>query len=377
MKQEFDVYTDCFFFPLDRPCACQKNENAHCFNCPRYQKITNKNQKPSILIVKLGAMGDVLRTTFILEGLKELHPQSEISWIVSKNNSQVLKNNPLIDKIIINDEKAPLFLCENFFDIVINLDLAPESLALAKLSNSAKIYGYTLDNSRTVLPSNDAAKEWLSMSAYDELKRKNTNTYQHWMSKITEIPKDNYEINVALDKSSLRKSEKFLADTLKPNGKKIIGINPGAGKRWKLKKWTSSGFIETAKHFSKKGHIVLLLGGYDDEQEIENILREKIPNVFSAGTDNSVADFFAMINLCDIVLTGDTMALHAALGLRKNVVALFGPTSAAEIEMYLRGTKIYSDKKCLCCYRQDCPEQETCMDLIKPITVIKTMEGYL
>ena len=78
----------------------------------------------------------------------------------------------------------------------------------------------------------------------------------------------------------------------------------------------------------------MLLGGKDDEQEIEIILKQKIKNVYSTGTDNSVQEFFAMVNLCDLVVCGDTMAMHAALGLNKKVVAIFGPTSFDEIEMY-------------------------------------------
>ncbi|MDR1952630.1 MAG: glycosyltransferase family 9 protein [Elusimicrobiota bacterium] len=348
-----------------------------CVDCKNYKKLSNKTDSLRILIIKLGAMGDVLRTTFLLEGLKEIYPKSSISWIVAKNNQAVLRNNSFIDNVIIDDEKINSFLINNFFDIVINLDLSPESLSLAKLANAQKILGYTLDNSRNIIASNDYAKEWLSMSAYDKLKKENKKTYQFWMSKITEINKDNYEIVVPLAKQSLDKAQNFFESLNTKNDKKIIGINPGAGKRWKLKKWNTDGFIKTAKYFSKKGHIILLLGSMEDKEEIENILNAKIENVFSTGLENSIPDFFAMINLCDIVLCGDTMAMHCALGLKKNVVAIFGPTSSAEIEIYNRGSKISSSKNCICCYRQNCNEKETCMDLIDADTIIKTIGGYL
>lgn len=375
-KEKFSVYTDCAHFPLDRPCIYQKNDNMHCCECGKYSKISqNKNTK--ILIIKLGAMGDVLRTTFLLEGLKELYPLSEISWIVSKNNASVLENNKYISNIVINDEETYKFLAVNFFDIVINLDLAPESLALAKLSSNSKVCGYVLDNSRNIVCSNEPAKEWLSMSAYDELKKANDKTYQHWMAKITGIPKDNYEIIVPLRDSSLEKASLFIEKNNIKTGKKIIGINPGAGKRWKMKKWRTEGFIAAAKYFSSKGHIILLLGGNDDKDEIASILNEKIENVYSTGIDNSVPDFFAMINLCDIIICGDTMALHAAAGLKKDIVALFGPTSLAEIEVYGRGTKIQSDKECICCYKQDCNVTPNCMDLVSEEEVIKAVEKYI
>lgn len=375
-REKFSVYTDCIHFPLDRPCVYQKNDNMHCFECKKYSKISG-NKITRILIIKLGAMGDVLRTTFLLEGLKKIYPLSEINWAVDKNNAQVLENNKYIDNIIINDQSVNDYLAKNFFDIVINLDLAPESLALAKLSAKAKICGYVLDDERKIICSNKAAEEWLSMSAYDELKKANNETYQSWMAKITEMPKDNYEIIVPLRDSSIEKAKAFLEENNIKTDKKIIGINPGAGKRWKMKKWRTEGFIAAAKHFAAKGHIVLLLGGTDDIEEINLILAEKIKNVYSTGTNNAVPDFFAMINLCDIVICGDTMALHAAAGLKKNIVALFGPTSLAEIEVYGRGIKLQSDKECVCCYKQECALTENCMELISDNEVIAAAEKYL
>ncbi|MDR1195175.1 MAG: hypothetical protein LBL00_01720, partial [Endomicrobium sp.] len=246
-KELFSVYTDCASFPLDRPCAYQKNDDMLCCKCEKYEKLSSQNVNKKILIIKLGAMGDVLRTTFILEGLKKVYPESKILWIVNKNNAHVLENNGYIDSVIINDEKVNEFLAVNFFDIVINLDLSPESLALAKISCNAKILGYVTDNNRNIVCSNEAALQWLKMSAYDKLKKANTFTYQHWMSQITEIPKDNYEIVVTLQKSSLIKAENFLKENNVKTGKKIIGINPGAGKRWKMKKWRTDGFIALAK----------------------------------------------------------------------------------------------------------------------------------
>jgi heptosyltransferase-2 len=372
--KHFNLYTDCINFPLDRPCREQKNNNIKCPTCKKYIKISSKNNKnPKILIIKLGAMGDVLRTTFLLKGLKEKYRKSKISWIVSAKNAAVLENNPYIDEIILNDGKTSAFLLGSFFDITINLDLAPESLALAKLANTAKTLGFSLDNNRKITTSNNYAMLWLKMSAYDELKKDNLDTYQYWMSKIVELPKDDYEIIVPIQPALQKKADKFLKKLKIKNAQKIIGINPGAGARWRLKKWAVAGFIKVAKHFSDKGYAVLLLGGKDDEKEISAILNKKFKNVFFTGTDNTIPYFFALVNVCDIILCGDTMVMHAAAGLKKSVIALFGPTSHNEIELYGRGAKIYGDLDCLVCYKQECLKKPNCMDKIDAQTVIKTM----
>ena len=150
------------------------------------------------------------------------------------------------------------------------------------------------------------------------------------------------------------------------NNKLVVGINPGAGKRWKMKRWTASGYLEIINKLHSRGAKVILLGGPEEESIIRKMLKKSRGKAISAGTNNSIPDFFAFINLCDMVITGDTMALHAALGLKKKAVAIFGPTSEPEIEMYGLGPKVVSGLPCVCCYRQTCDKKPDCMNSIKP-----------
>ena len=65
-----------------------------------------------------------------------------------------------------------------------------------------------------------------------------------------------------------------------------------------------------------------------------------------------------------MAVTGDTLAMHLALALEKRTVVLFGPTSAAEIELYGLGEKVVPDMTCLSCYKNSCDFVPNCMDLI-------------
>jgi len=57
---------DCAYFKGDRPCKFYKEDGVKCDECNHYKPIKNK-----ILIIKLDAIGDVLRTTSILTPFKE------------------------------------------------------------------------------------------------------------------------------------------------------------------------------------------------------------------------------------------------------------------------------------------------------------------
>jgi heptosyltransferase-2 len=67
---------------------------------------------------------------------------------------------------------------------------------------------------------------------------------------------------------------------------------------------------------------------------------------------------------CDVVVTGDTLAMHIALALQRRAVILFGPTSAPEIETYGLGEKVFPQMECLSCYKNHCDFVPNCMDLI-------------
>ncbi|MFH1367809.1 MAG: glycosyltransferase family 9 protein [Elusimicrobiota bacterium] len=370
------IKTDCIHFPLDRPCVFHKKRAVKCSNCGKYAPIRKSPAKKKILIIKLNAMGDVLRTTFLLPGLKIKFPKSDITWITDAVSVPILENNPRVDRVLPFDKNIFKYLAANRFDHVINLDLSPESLSLAGLALSRNKIGFMLDNSRKILCSNTAAKHWLEMSAFDDVKKKNRKTYQYWMSKIAGLKRADYEIYTPLVRSSVLKAKTF-ARKHGLAGKTVIGINPGAGKRWKLKKWTDRGSIAVIKNLASRGFKVVLYGGCEEKELIASLIRRSGRKAISAGTGNSITDFFALLGLCDVVITGDTLALHAGLGLKKKVIGIFGPTSSAEIEMYKRGIKVVTPKNCACCYLQKCDKKPSCMDMIKPEAILKAVHALL
>ncbi|MBN1622079.1 MAG: glycosyltransferase family 9 protein [Endomicrobiales bacterium] len=359
------IKTDCIHFKLDRPCSFHKEKGIKCAGCRHYSSVKSSSGKAkNILVIKLDAMGDVLRSTFILPGLKEKYPKSRITWITAPESVSILEGNPRLDRIWPFDTQVFRPLVSENFDIAINLDLSPQSLSLATLAVAKKKVGFYLDKNRKIKCSNPHAKRWLLMSSFDDIKKKNTETYQHHMAKIIGLARSDYRIFTPLKKESVSRAEEF-AKCHNFGRNVIVGINPGAGKRWKLKKWTDEGYIKLIEKLQSIGAKVLLFGGKNEKELIDKLIRESGGKAVSTGVDNSLNDFFALLNLCEIVITTDSLALHAALGLKKKVIAVFGPTSASEIEMYKQGEKIVSPIGCTCCYIPDCNKKPNCMELIK------------
>lgn len=58
-----------------------------------------------------------------------------------------------------------------------------------------------------------------------------------------------------------------------------------------------------------------------------------------------------LIHQCHLIVTGDTLALHLAIALKKLVVTFFGSTCHQEIDLYGRGQKLIADVHCVPCYK--------------------------
>ncbi len=370
---------DCLYFFSDRPCVYHKKDKSLiCDNCKFYVTLIK------ILIIKLAALGDVVRTTSVLKPLKEKYKNSKILWVTEDNAVEILFNNPYVDEIIPFSQTWLLYNLH--FDILINLDLDENALRLTKNIYARKKYGFFLDKNDMIVCSNEVAKKWFDLSHNDVLKRKNDKTYQQYLMGILEIdnllPKD-YPIIINLTKEEKNFAERFAKNNRISKNDLVIGINLGGGDKWQKKEYPIKQTIELIKLIvqssklkvkSKRKLKVLLFGGEKEEERNKKIISlVKNPLLIDTGCKNTLREFFSLINLCDILITSDTLALHIALAFNKKVVVLFGPTSPTEIELYGLGKKIVSPIKCVVCYNRVCNKKPDCMQLIKPRQIYNTL----
>ncbi len=366
------INKNCRYFNGDRPCIFHKDEGIHCEDCAYYVPVGFR-----ILIIKLDAIGDVLRTTSILPGLKEKYPYSQITWITKSESTPLFFNNPYVDRVF-ELSQAHFILATDKFDLVINLDASPLSSRLATIAKGEEKLGFAYHEKGYVYPINPEAVDWFQMGIFDDIKKKNQKTYQQIALEICRLPlSSNYELILNLTEEERRFAREF-AQKHQLNRSPIIGFNTGAGRRWENKKWTVDGYLALAKMLIKKidGCKILIYGG-QEEEERNNYLKRMLPELIDTGCNNSLREFAALVDLSDILVTGDTLAMHIAIALKKKVIVLFGPTSHSEIELYGRGRKIFPNLDCICCYRTNCNFSPNCMESITPTQVFEAIISCL
>ncbi|MFN3871742.1 MAG: glycosyltransferase family 9 protein [Ignavibacterium sp.] len=365
--------TDCIHFPGDRPCFANKQFGITCDNCEYYKSVGE-----NILIIKFDAIGDVLRTTSVLPAIKRTYPESRITWLTKSNATDIFIGNDLVDEILAVENNFTLsrLLAQNF-DLLLHPDANPVSCAYAKIIPAKEKRGFTLDEKGKVQVLNNEAIEWLEMGAFDHLKKANKKTYQEIIHSVLKLNYNKDEIILNLTEEEKKFEEKFYQDNKLDRFKYLVGLNTGGSRRWKYKKWRLDGFKDVIKELGKYSDVGILIFGGEIESDIMSELKSSSDRVIDTGNKNSLREFFALIDLADVILTGDTLALHAATALKKKVICLFGPTSSDEIEDYGRIIKISPDMECLVCYKQDCDFVPNCMDKITSEMVLEKLKSII
>ena len=137
-----------------------------------------------------------------------------------------------------------------------------------------------------------------------------------------------------------------------------------------MKQWREHGYVELVSRLAARTDAqFVLLGGPSETERNKRLRAASAVPLFDPGCENTVRHFAALLNHCHVVVTGDTLAMHLSLALRKRTIVLFGPTSAPEIELYGLGEKVVPDMGCLSCYKTSCDFVPNCMDLIAADTV--------
>jgi ADP-heptose:LPS heptosyltransferase len=363
------MFIDCRHFTGAAPCRFHKLDARGCADCGDYETLVER-----ILIVKLAAAGDVLRTTCVLPAVRAAWPGSQITWVTERSAVPLLEGNPLIDRILPRDAARERLLVEQF-DVVLGLDNDADGGSLAALAQCRERRGYVLDDRGRVVPVNDGARLWWQMGLDDRLKRANRRTHSDLLHEVCGLAPTGAPPQLDVPASTRRAVRDRLTPLLAPFDRTVL-LNTGGGGRWPQKRWTPEhylGFIRKIR-LDEPGTAILLAGGPEEAEGNARLLDAVFPDpgVLDGGCDNTIKTFAAMIELADLVVTADSLALHVAMALSRPAVVFVGPTSPWELDLYDRGDVVSADVPCLACYRRECDQAVTCMELLTPETVYAT-----
>lgn len=322
-----------------------------------------------ILILKTGALGDVLRTTSVLPGLQARYPEARVTWVTAPAAMDLVRHHPLVAQALPlrpDDELGAERLAGELgrgWDRVISLDDEHVLCRLASaVSPDGSLSGAYLDavGERRYTPD---VGPWFDMGLLsvhgkqraDELKVANTESHAAIYARMLGIEMGEPELPLTGEGEGARAA---FGERLARHGeRRWIGLNTGSGGRWESKKLSVERTVELARRLEDvrpAGLGFVLLGGPEERERNAAIAAGLGGLAFEdAGVDNSLLEFAGIVDALDLLITSDSLALHVAVARKVPVLSFFAPTSAAEIELYGRGAKVRSTAPDYCSYRKD------------------------
>jgi heptosyltransferase-2 len=365
-----EVRPDCRLYTGYKPCGKQED----CAGCRHYAPWSRH-----VLIIKLAAVGDVLRTTTILPALKRLDSNCCITWLTDPYALPLLRANPFIDRLysFATDDVASVLATE--YDLVLNFEKERRALGIMRAVAAKARKGFVPSRAGTPVAADPDSEYALRLGLSDELKfRANTKTYPRIIFEMAGLAYEGQEYVLEISDAARRFGREFVERHEIDSPGRIVGLNTGCGSVFATKRWTVEGFIELAGILAAMpGVRLVLLGGPLEKDFNRAILERAGDRVVDAGCNNSLEEFLGLIEVCEVVVSADSLAMHLAIGRRKQVVALIGPTSSTEIDLFGRGEKIVADFDCAPCYKARCEISPTCMEAIRASTVAEAVRRCL
>lgn len=342
---------DCWHYLGDRPCAPHVLSGKRC-TCDEFQPISRRG-----IIVKLGAAGDVLRSTPLLRALNPLGSGTKVLWIT---HSPELLPPEACDAV--RPTAATLArIAAQSWDFCWNLDKDLDACAIAEVANAKEISGYILRNGQPC-PANERAWHKFATGVDDPYSRQNTKTYVEEVFDIVGVPfqKEEYWLRSPPEVAIAA------AQAVLPEGR-VVGLNIGAGRRWPSRIWPASYWLQLIDMLKASGFVPFLLGG-PEEAELSAALVSSTGCLSSGIQPLDV--FYAMIHRCECVVTAVTMALHLAIAARRPLVLLNNIFNPYEFELYGRGEIVGPVPACDCYYAGVCRTGRNCINEISAEAVM-------
>jgi len=265
------------------------------------------------LIVKEGTLGGLVRITPLLRALR-----GDIYWLTLADIKAVLPRRHVVHVIDINRfRKNPRRIK---FDLVVNLEDSEEIAKLLTLLDAKKTIGAYWDEQEKKVAYTPESAPWFDIGFISRFKPKNAPA--SWVNKRKYSNRKSYQ-EMTFGMLGLKfKNEEYLPPVVGETdrvskGKIKIAIEKRAGKKWPMKRWSHYGALKNK----------LQKAGFD-----AYYLKQR----------KNVADYIKDIGKCDILVSGDTLAMHVGLALKKQLVTIFTCTSPWEVYDYGRMAKVIS-----------------------------------
>ena len=349
-------------------------------------------ESPKYLILRLSAVGDVIRTLPAVQVLKERNPSSTITWMVEEPSQAFLKSQKEIDEVILFPRrrwtkglkslkgmwgtiremvKFIIDLRRQRFDVVFDFHGILKSGLLSFLSGSHKRIGFDRRSS----------KEWnfLFSNVKVKLPEKRISRFQRNLALLEGIgvKAKAFEYRLHIPPEDQEYVESFFKNVSPDLQRPLIAIHPGTSPKALFKRWMPDQYAQLADRFVRElDASVLFTWGGEELEWVKRIQGEmKEPSLLGPETE-SLTQLGEVYRHCDLYVGGDTGPMHIASLMGIPAVVIYGPTDPIENEPFGNHRKVRKEVGCNPCHKYSCKEL-ICIKAISADDVFKATQEVL
>lgn len=333
-----------------------------------------------ILVIKIGALGDVILSVPSLRMIRKKFPAAHLGVLVDGRYSAAVSNCPFVNEVLLFDRERSRSwiwlarfakrLRREAYDVSVDLQNTKRTHLLAFLAGIPERYGFCRGPFGRLLTQPD-----FTFSTGDSPVR-------HQFRLLSRLGINQMEEQLELwpdPVSEEQVNQWFEEKQIKP-GQPLVGLVMGSSPRWLTKRWPAESFRSLAGRLIKElGCRVVLIGSSDDRVLTEGLdgARDSVVDLMGQTT---LRNLISLVQRLAVLVTGDTAPLHVASALGTRTVALFGPTDPRRHLMPSARTTLFVKRlPCQPCYKGICrnPEFLACLKRIEVDSVFEAVKKHL
>jgi lipopolysaccharide heptosyltransferase I len=294
-----------------------------------------------ILIVRLGALGDIVHALPLLDALRGALPEARLAWLVEERTASVLADHPQLDRLLVFPRRelrellrrgrlvaaaarALRFLRElraERFEVSLDAQCNLRSSLLAWLSGARRRIGFAppytkekahwLSNERVVVPLGGQLKVERNLALLAPLG----------------VDGSGARPRLRIPEAARAAAREFRAEQ---RAGELVALHPGVSGFGAIKQWEPERFAGVARRLrAERGARCIVTWGPGERALAERVAAASEGAATAAPETRSILELASLYEVCDAVVGGDTGPIHLAAALGVPVVGLYGPKDPA------------------------------------------------
>ena len=312
----------------------------------------------SFLIVRLGALGDVVHAIPVVAALRKAHPGARIGWIVHPRFAPLLHLVEGLGQVYPLERRSGARAIRDVrrdrYDVCLDLQGLIKSAAVARFSGARRVIGFSralLRESAAALAYTDSGGEGgghvidKNLSLLELLGTHSRE--RHFPLRIPETP----VVACTREMLGLGRDATFAL------------LNPGAA--WPNKRWPAERFGEVARRLRERQGLRSAILWGPGEATLAAAVARASGDAARMAPQTTMVELLALAQASRVMVSGDTGPLHLAAAVGTPVIGLYGPTPPGRNGPWNPDDVVVSNHEaCACVFKRQCTARTWCLEQV-------------